>query len=295
MLRGVKGDTSVCGLSPSGYLNGGVEAGVGSCSVAGGDSHSLKLRWFRMRMVGWGVGSLTPTVGFPCISWGAELSGRLDQSLWFAFLMGTFNGMALVNLSLQTQVCMSSFSLFSINYLNITSEPLFHQEGRRFNLSHCESHTPLASCQGSWFWDPSRSSGDAPVFPVSLVLSALLLGHIQATHRHGTLGRSWSPGPQHPACLLLHVADPTEILLYTWGRDGILLWWNPPCLSCSPLRVVGLPPCLPCSPQEILFQLFSSVDYGNKSLERKHLVINFFYTKLLESRQGCIEQATFLM
>lgn len=276
MLRGVKSDTSVCGLSPSRYLNGGVEAGVGRCSVAGGDSHSLNLWWFRVRMVGWSVGSLTPTVGFPCISWGAELSGRLDKSLWFAFLMGTFNGMPLVNLSLQTQVCMSSFSLFSINYLNITSEPYSTRKA---------GGSTWVTVSLTLAWPHARALG-----------SETLLGHLEMPLSFqsawscqlcclGTskphIGMGLRAGPEVlglsilPAYCCMWLIPLRSCYIPEAGM-GSCCDGTPPCLSCSPLRVVGLPPCLPCFPQEILFQLFSSMDYGNKSLARKQLVINSF-------------------
>lgn len=38
--------------------------------------------------------------------------------------------MAHVHLNLQTQICMNSFSLFFINYLNMGLESLSHQGGR---------------------------------------------------------------------------------------------------------------------------------------------------------------------
>lgn len=77
-----------------------------------------------------------------------------------------------MNLNLQTQVCMNSFSLFSINYLNIDSQSASHQGGRKFDPSHSESFLPLASRQDSrlwdssvtlWYWVPSLPSQRGPL------------------------------------------------------------------------------------------------------------------------------------
>lgn len=170
--------------------------GVFSKNMAG--DCPLTLQWVRVRMADWGVGSPTQWDFFTFFgkqnlteSWTQRefLDGSVE-SLWFTLLMETCNSVAHVNLNLQTQICTNTFSLFSMNYLNMDLESLSHQGGSKFDLTH--------SCQESWFWDPFVLwEVESLIFLVSLVPSGLLLGFIQATHGGGTVSKAWAPGPQN--------------------------------------------------------------------------------------------------
>lgn len=145
-----------------------------------------------------------------------EFLNRGMEALWFAFLMGTFNSMPRVNLNLQTHIYTNSFSLFSINLLNVDSKPWSHEGGRKFILSHFESSISLALCQDSWHlmmssFLPSQSAWSSQV--CCLVTYKAHVG-LKLLARPNVLGL------QNPTRLVFHVVDPSEIVLHSSSNVG---------------------------------------------------------------------------